>query len=578
MTFRYKLLIASALTMVAAVGAVAWTVTVNTRRAFERIDDQRTDALVGQFRREFDRRGEEIARRINAIADSEAVRKLALETDYAPFYNEAQDLAAANSLDFLELIASDGSIISSAQWPARYGYKEEWIPRNSFPPNAFLKREELAADPALALMAVHAINVSDKRVFVVGGQRIDDAFLSSLVLPSGTRAVLYRNLDAGPVKQTDKFGPIIEQVRRDSKESKIIAANETVHAIPLIGASLENGPPPLLGVLAIATSRQELLSLENFILRLGATVGAAGILFGIMLSAWASVRITRPVKRLVAGARAVADGNWNAHVDVHSSDEIGQLADAFNDMTRQLIEQRDKLMQAERVASWRELARRLAHELKNPLFPLQITIENLQRARERDPAQFDEVFRESTTTLLAELANLKTIVGSFSDFSKMPPPQLEPVNVNELVRQVTRLFAAQLEDPRRPPISPRMEFDETLPPVFADPDQLSRALRNLVLNAMDAMPRGGQLTVRTSRVNGNARLEVSDTGEGLTPEECERLFTPYYTTKQHGTGLGLAIVQSVVSDHGGRISVDSEKGRGTTFRIDLPLAKREGNL
>jgi signal transduction histidine kinase len=134
------------------------------------------------------------------------------------------------------------------------------------------------------------------------------------------------------------------------------------------------------------------------------------------------------------------------------------------------------------------------------------------------------------------------------------------------------LYRAQLGTPGRPPIHPRVELTPGLPRVAADPEQLGRALGNLVLNAIDAMPNGGTLTIRTGRNNGAVRLEVSDTGEGLTQEECERLFTPYYTTKAHGTGLGLAIVQSVVADHKGKIAVASEPGQGTTFRIDLNAA------
>jgi nitrogen fixation/metabolism regulation signal transduction histidine kinase len=309
-----------------------------------------------------------------------------------------------------------------------------------------------------------------------------------------------------------------------------------------------------------------MLSLTRFIRRLGLIVGAAGVLLGLVLAWWATSRITRPVQELAAAAGEVAAGNWNARVDVRSNDEIGELAAAFNQMTRHLTEQRERLVQSERVAAWRELARRLAHELKNPLFPLQITVENMRRAREQYPDQFDEVFREGSATLLAELANLKTIINRFSDFSKMPPPERQPADLNEIVRGVMKLVDAQLRAQR---VEPRLELDPALPPIEVDPAQLHRALQNLVLNALDAMPSGGALTMRTGRSDGVALLEVSDTGSGLTKEECERLFTPYYTTKQHGTGLGLAIVQSVVSDHGGRISVESEPGRGSTFRIEL---------
>jgi nitrogen fixation/metabolism regulation signal transduction histidine kinase len=298
-------------------------------------------------------------------------------------------------------------------------------------------------------------------------------------------------------------------------------------------------------------------------------VGGAGIVLALLLAGWATARVTQPVKQLAAGAGEVARGNWEARVEIDSRDEIGELARAFNQMTRELTEQRDRLVQAERVAAWRELARRLAHELKNPLFPLQITVENLERAKREHPEQFEEVFRESTQTLLAELANLKTIIGRFSDFAKMPAPQFEAVDLNELVRAVLRLLDAQLASSAA--VHAEVHLDPRLPSIQADPEQIKRALQNLALNAMDAMPNGGTLRIATRQYNSTVILEVSDAGQGLTKEECDRLFTPYYTTKQHGTGLGLAIVQSVVSDHGGTISVESVPGRGATFRIELPV-------
>jgi signal transduction histidine kinase len=227
-------------------------------------------------------------------------------------------------------------------------------------------------------------------------------------------------------------------------------------------------------------------------------------------------------------------------------------------------------VQTERVAAWRELARRLAHELRNPLFPMQITIENLQKARQLDAKQFLEVFNESTATLKAELANLNTIVGRFSDFSKMPAPHFTRVNINEALRNAARLFEPQFNAVGKPPVIPEYFLSEPLPEIDADADLLHRAFQNLVLNALDAMPAGGTLTMRTTEHEGNVRIEVADTGKGLTPEECSRLFTPYYTTKVQGTGLGLAIIQSVISDHHGTISVSSEEGHGTTFRIELP--------
>jgi signal transduction histidine kinase len=152
----------------------------------------------------------------------------------------------------------------------------------------------------------------------------------------------------------------------------------------------------------------------------------------------------------------------------------------------------------------------------------------------------------------------------------MPAPHFEAVRLEEVLGEVVRLFDNQLARPGAPPIEVRREVEGPLAPIRADPEQLGRALRNLVANAIEAMPDGGTLTLRARRRGGRVLLEVADTGEGLSEEARARLFTPYHTTKRTGTGLGLAIVQSIVSDHRGKIAVESERGRGTTFHIELP--------
>jgi two-component system, NtrC family, nitrogen regulation sensor histidine kinase NtrY len=592
MSFRNKIFLIFVATVLASVSLVAYGVTYYTQRAFEAQETQRTETLVAQFRKEFAERGDMVVEQVENITNASETIRMVLDlarpnADFSLWVHDANGAAQTHNLDFVEFVNSDGTVISSAQYPSRVGSKNDWVTAGKSwdGTSAFLKREELPDGFALSLTAVRASAVGDKILYIIGGRRLDQNFLATLELPAGMRALLYRNLEnsfiptsltdtSGPVAQADQFQPLIEQMQRQSQPNTLTktiqwtndaASAETFHAIPLSGRNGE-----LLGVLLLGSSAKELVLLKRQILRIAALVALAAMFTGLLLAWWVSRRITRPVEELANGARSVSSGRWDTLIDVQGNDEIGQLSRDFNHMTRTLTAQKEKLVQTERVAAWRELARRLAHELRNPLFPMQITLENLQRARQLSPAQFQEVFAEGTATLKAELANLNSIVGRFSDFSKMPNPQFTRINVNESLRNAVRLFEPQFTAVGKPAITTEYFLRESLAEIDADPDLLHRAFQNLVLNALDAMPAGGTLTVRTTDNVDTVRIEVIDTGKGLTPEECSRLFTPYYTTKQQGTGLGLAIVQSVVSDHHGTISVCSEEGRGATFRIDLP--------
>lgn len=595
MTFRAKLFWIFTLTLILSVGLIGAGVTIESRKAFDDSNNQHTDALVLQFQREFNLRGQEVVRRVKGIAEAEGTVRMAIDlarpsADPSIYVNDTRGISQSYHLDILDFVANNGTIISSEENRARFGYKMDWVtqqidgkPIDWLTQGSFLMKIDSQEGPAVALMAVSTVRVGDRNLYIVGGERLGKEFLQSLVLPLGMRALLYLNLDpafqaadlvdvTGPVDEAQRFSPIIEKEKSKPAEIKSRidwtsdpARAEVFHALPLNGRQNE-----LLGVLLVGSSQREIVILERRIRVLAISAAIIGVLIGLLLSWWAAARVTRPISKLADAATEVSKGNWNTRVDIRAGGEVRQLARGFNHMTEQLVEQRERLLQAERVAAWREVARRLAHEMKNPLFPLQTTVENLRRAKESNSNQFEEVFRESTGIMLSEIENLKAIVGRFSDFAKMPQPELGTVNVNDVVRNVVKLFEAQFGAVGRPPITPELHLEEELPTIQADQALLHRAVENLVLNAMDAMPAGGVLMLRTTHENGHVDLEVSDTGSGLTPEETDRLFTPYYTTKQHGTGLGLAIVQSVVSDHGGRISVESETGVGTSFHVELP--------
>jgi len=297
-------------------------------------------------------------------------------------------------------------------------------------------------------------------------------------------------------------------------------------------------------------------------------IGLAAIFLAVLLGWWTARRLTRPIEALAVATRDVASGeNTRILRDEQRRDELGDLIRRFNEMALQIGDARERAVRAERVAAWRDIARQIAHEIKNPLFPIQTSIETLQKAYDRNMPEFEEILRESTTTILEEVARMERIVNAFSHFARMPKPEMIPMELNRVCQQVVHLHRAVDET-----IAVEAELSDALSSVCGDAEQLTQVLTNLVKNAIEANQVSGGKRVRvwTAQQEQDVVLGVDDEGPGIQPEERENIFAPYMTNKVQGTGLGLAIVLRIVTEHGGRIHIGRSLSGGASFQVFLP--------
>ncbi len=307
-------------------------------------------------------------------------------------------------------------------------------------------------------------------------------------------------------------------------------------------------------------------SLERLDLTLGVIGG--GTLAGALLIAYLLARgLARPISDLSAEARRVVEGQPRP-VRGRGGRELVELADAFNQAIQDLAALRRRLAATERIAARREVARQVAHEIKNPLAPIRAAVETLRRLRARGDAAFDDYFDEATTTVLGEVKRINTIVTEFTRFARLPPPNPAPMDVAQAVRQVVGLHTEHDE------AGVVIELSvEPCPTLVADRDQLVQVMTNLLQNAVDACRAEPKPRVAVwVRPLGHTHVEigVADNGPGFAPEVRDRLFEPYVTTKAHGTGLGLAIVQRIVMEHGGDLYAEAGSP-GAVLRFQLPI-------
>jgi signal transduction histidine kinase len=296
----------------------------------------------------------------------------------------------------------------------------------------------------------------------------------------------------------------------------------------------------------------------------------ASTLVGVFL-VW---RFTQPIKNLSDAARRIAHGDLSVRLqDAERTDEIGRLAARFNEMTANLEKSRQleqQLQQAEKSAVVGRLGSAIAHEIRNPLNYINLTLDHLRAKFAPDEPKERETFERLTSQLKKEVARINQQITDFLRYSRPVKLNLQPTNVRCLIEDSMRIVQAQAEEQS---VTISIVERENAPEILADAEILRSVFNNLFLNAVQAMNEGGELNVTISNSDDAAQIEVADTGGGIAPENLDKIFEPYFSTKETGTGLGLAIVKKIVEDHNGTIEVASKINEGTVFTVKLPTAK-----
>jgi nitrogen fixation/metabolism regulation signal transduction histidine kinase len=289
-----------------------------------------------------------------------------------------------------------------------------------------------------------------------------------------------------------------------------------------------------------------------------------------VLAYFISNSITRPLTIISEKLRILNLNKINEPIEWNSKDEIGILVSEYNKMIAELEQSAQKLAKGERESAWREMAKQIAHEIKNPLTPMKLSIQYLQRAIDEGNPNIEELAKRVTKTLEEQIENLSSIATAFSSFAKMPKAQNEIINLNDLLKHIVDLFARE-ED-----TSVAFNSESQNPLVFADKNQLVSVFNNLVKNAIQSIPeqRKGFVDVHVKQEEGWLTVSVSDNGSGIPRDNYDKVFVPNFTTKSSGTGLGLAITKQIIDGTGGRIWFESAQNVGTTFYVRLK--KSEG--
>jgi len=460
-------------------------------------------------------------------------------------------------LDVLTVLGPKRRVLASGHFPGRTGDTEpRWPPgsraktRGRRPTTVLMPlRVMQGGRPKTRLTVVAwrwARSPLGTRVRVAAGRFLDKSFVRRLRLRGDTQVLI-----------KDATGQILAQPTSGWKRYARYPQRVT---------RLRGPDGKVVATLTLAASDARLKLTLEVINYLAGALALGALLLSLLIGALVRP-IARPLEQLVVAAEAVAAGDLEHRIpERRRRDEVGELIISFNRMTSELADSKQRLVAAERVAAWREIARRIAHEIKNPLFPIQTSIETLRKVHAKKHPDFEEIFAESTATILEEVERLKHIVTEFSNFARLPKPSPQRFDVGEWLQATVGLYATD-------GLEAGVQAETGLE-LVGDREQLTQVLANLVQNARDATRAAKQpkVEVTARRVDDLVELAVRDNGGGVDAKAAGQLFVPYFTTKKDsgGTGLGLAICHRIITDHGGTIEAASEPGRGACFVVRLP--------
>lgn len=313
--------------------------------------------------------------------------------------------------------------------------------------------------------------------------------------------------------------------------------------------------------------KQELARATNEIVEFLLLLASLFILLVMALSRGIRSIIIVPVRKLLAGTQAVGLGNLEVEIEHDSRDEMMTLIEGFNAMVRNLKSREQELAEMSKKLAWAEMARKVAHEIKNPLTPIQLSAEHVLKVYEDRKSDFDGTLRESMSYIISEVDNLRRIAQEFMELARDTSLAREPVDLGATLADLLKPYQSALQDR----IKFRLEQAGPDFKVMGDSGKLGTAFRNIIANAVEAVTRKGVIRVRLENRGSLISVAVTDSGCGMTAETAARVFEPYFSTKGSGTGLGLPIAKKIIEDHGGTIAVESEPGRGTTVMVELPV-------